>query len=242
VDHGQQPLDCLDFDANGACCQAAVVPGNLDFDGFQYEIAPGKLLFNFFATGGHPFNIPNTMSDIETVLGLFPLDQDFTIANTDPVITNLNIIVWNENETGLTGMRRCLTCWEGVLLSELGGFFVRPGLQTDRGYARLDGTRHPDCDVWEQPFPGQPPVLIAESIATPLLGVAGKLIDITPAGGATIKEAAGSALHGSHRESATLMFTPTGGGGGGEKSGTGENAVPEQAPTPETPQTNRAVK
>ncbi len=70
-DHGLQPLDCTLFDDNGTCCEAEVILGQLDSDGFQYDIAFDMLLFDFYAVGSNALSGAGTkaapLPDIVTI-------------------------------------------------------------------------------------------------------------------------------------------------------------------------------
>ncbi len=58
VDQGQQPQDCIAVSAAGVCCESEVVARRIDFDAFQYDMGPNRLLLNFFATNARAFSRP----------------------------------------------------------------------------------------------------------------------------------------------------------------------------------------
>lgn len=173
VPEGSQPLDCILRDANGVCCDAAVIPGRLDLDGFQYDYAPGQLLGEFFATnppqgappgpsglslrnlaGGvlHPVNV-----DSEIVL--HPAGADLRQDNNGPVITKAKFAIWNQNEVQFSNTEYCISCWDQHLMSRilsLSGVnhFTRNFLQTDAGKYRVNGIAHEPCLATDQALLG----------------------------------------------------------------------------------------
>jgi hypothetical protein len=205
------------------------VPGEINLDGVQYDDPFDQLLFDFFAPGSGAFlggaNTPVVSSAVDTDLTLMILNLDLTLLgkpipgyNTPGPYRTLAVFeTWDENETGLTGDNYCFQKWDSFLLSLFGGHFTT--MQTDRGYSRIDAVEDVSCDVWEQQFPGQPPVIVTESIDTPLLGVAVKMIDWFDQNGQVLAQsAAGTALRGFGTQDAVIYFDVTG-GGGGEKAG-----------------------
>jgi hypothetical protein len=199
-------------------------PGVIEI-GTHYDTAFDQLLLDFYAPGSGAFlggTASAVFSVVDTDLTLMILQQDLRLLTEGPFRTLVMFETWDENETGLTGDAYCFQKWCSMLLSVLGGHFAT--LQTDRGYSRLDAISDESCDVWVQPFPGQPPVLEVASIDTPLLGVQVKLIDWFDLNGMVVDHsAAGGALRGFGTQPTTIQFDVTG-GGGGEKAGGGDPA------------------
>jgi len=189
VEHEQEPYDCTELDSNGVCHNAAVVPGRLDFDGFQYDAGPDQLLFDFFASGVTLVSRERSAT-VETDLTLCPLDQDLRQETAAPTCTALVRMIWNENETSFSDAPVCLAQWDQRLLSAYGGHFLPALLQTRAGRARLDAVANPAC-------PG--------SRATALVGVANRIITF-PSGRPAMT---GDALHQLGKQPAALRYDPT---------------------------------
>jgi len=185
VEHGEEPLDCLEFDPNGACCVAEAVPGNLDFDGFQYDITPARLLLNFIASGAQAYSIPGNPVVHDTDLTLLLMDQDLRQETVGPFTTKASFAVWNENEVSFSGAHACIVKWDQMLFSTLGGHFLRQNLQTDAGRTRIDGVGSALC---------------LDSADAALIGVANRLLDVGLA-----RALSGSTLQISGREAAHLQ-------------------------------------
>jgi hypothetical protein len=164
VAHGAQPLDCTLFDANGTCCTAQVIPGNLDLDGFQYDLNPDRLSLDFFAAGSAGYGQGTTLN---TDLVLLPASADLRQDSGGPVRTKAHFDIWNQNEIRFSGTTRCIACWDSTLLSQYGppGHFMRATLQTDKGKARIDGQASTICQ---------------RSADAALLGIAVKIVRFTP--------------------------------------------------------------
>lgn len=142
LETGEEPLDCTSRDANGTCCTAESIPGNLVTDGFQYDIGFARLLLDFFASGATSFSrVPTPAVMTETDLTLLPVLQDLRQDSTGPVHTKAVVDVWNSNEDFLSHTDRCIWCWDQVLLSDFGApnNFLIDQLHTDKGEARIDG-------------------------------------------------------------------------------------------------------
>jgi hypothetical protein len=185
VEHGDQPLDCIDFDPNGACCEAQVIPGNLDFDGFQYDITPDRLLLSFIASGAEAFSITgSTTVTHDTDLTLLVMDQDLRQESLGPYVTKAQFDIWNANEVSFSGLDYCVTKWDQTLFSRFGSHFLRENLQTDAGRARIDGLAS---------------VLCPESVDAAMIGVANRVLEIDGA-----RALSGSSLWISGREPAHL--------------------------------------
>lgn len=163
-DHGAQPLDCIEYDANGICCLAEVRPGRLDMDGFQYDYAPAVLLGQFFASNPPQGNPPGPSAlsqrnaagvivapaDLDTELVLHPASADLRQETTGPVKTKAKFNIWNENEVQFSNTEYCISCWDQRLLSRVTAIpnhFLRSNLQTDAGKYRVDGVSHPPCQA-----------------------------------------------------------------------------------------------
>ncbi len=120
--------------------------GRLDLDGVEYVSSYDQLQLDFYAAGstafsggGGPFATTVTM---DTDLTLHPVSADLRQETNGPVKTKANFVIWNEDETQLTGLHRCITCWDQQLLSlyaAVGNHFLLANLQTDKGRARIDG-------------------------------------------------------------------------------------------------------
>ncbi len=161
--------------------------GQLDLDGVEYAPAYDQLQLDFLASGsmaftggGGPFAGAVT---VDTRLTLHPVPADLRQENEGVVTTKANFVIWNEDETQLTSLHRCITCWDQTLLSlyaVAGNQFLLENLQTDKGRARIDGIAGiNDCGPAAQ--------------AAPLLGVAAKYLSFS--GGGTF-DAAGTNLVG----------------------------------------------
>jgi len=168
VAHGEEPLDCTEVNPDGICCEASVIPGNLDLDGFQYDIAFDALLLDFFSIGSMAFSTPQHPTSMITDLTLLPLVQDMRQNSDGPVITLGHFDVWNQREDYFSGSSRCVTSWDQFLLSDLRGinYFWHTTLQTDVGKARIRGiTDSAQCGAYSQD--------------APLLGVVAKSIEFS---------------------------------------------------------------
>jgi hypothetical protein len=188
---GERPLDCSEFDANGTCCVADVVPGQLDLDAFQYDIAFDRLLLSFVASGSSVLSGGDASVQVDTDLTLHPVSQDLRSESAGPVTTRAQFDIWNMNERRFSGTQRCLTCWDQTLLSRFDApnHFILQNLQSDYGKARIDGGGNDAaCDGFSQ--------------SAALLGVTSKLLSFN---GVSINLAAsGRTLVGQGMESATI--------------------------------------
>ncbi|MCG3127472.1 MAG: hypothetical protein CHACPFDD_02332 [Phycisphaerae bacterium] len=222
VDQGDEPLDCVSFDANGVCCDAYIIPGNLDFDGFQYDFAFGQLLLEFYAeTTAQRANTAYTGAstagpvNVNAELTLVPLSVDLRDAddNGDPPdepVTLADYVLHdqNENRRSFTS-NHCVNCWSTRTLTSIHPIFQRFFLQQDKGKARIDGIQSGFC-------PGSKPLA--------LHGIELKFLDFTASGETGL---AGSTLVGQLYESGNIKHDigAQGGevntGGKTEKSGDG---------------------
>lgn len=169
VDHGEQPVDCTQYDANGVCCDAMVVPGRLGLDGFEYNHAPDQLLLDFFASGGLLQTAGGLGATVDTDLTLMPASVDLRQDSTGPVVTRAEFAIWNENEVAFSGQARCVNCWDQTLLSRYGEprHFTVERLQTNKGKARINGVAGPNC---------------IRSAPAALLSVAERILFLAPSG------------------------------------------------------------
>jgi uncharacterized repeat protein (TIGR01451 family) len=147
--HGAQPLDCTSFDSNGVCCTSpGPIAGMLDMDGFQYDYGFALLVLDFYADNATAFSATNDPVTVTSDLTLHPVSADFRQEGDGPLTTKANFTVWNMNEFKLTGMDRCITCWDQTLLANYAApnHFLISHLQTNRGVARIEGLASQLCD------------------------------------------------------------------------------------------------
>lgn len=171
--------------AQGTLPNGAVLPtpGQLQLDGTEYELGFDLLLVDFYATGANSFSgaIPVT---VDTDLTLFPITMDLRQETTGPVTTKASFTVWNQNEVKLTGMDRCITCWDQALVSgyDVPNHFLRGNLQTDKGKAQIDGLASQLCnfnyDLGDGLPLGEDPRDVVSQAAS-LLGVAAKQLSFS---------------------------------------------------------------
>ena len=143
----------------GACCHRSefvCLDSMLEDDcqGPQDEWTAGASCANLDPPCARP-----TVALVDTDLTLMPVDMDLRQDTNGPVSTKAKFDIWNANEVRFSGTRRCITCWDQTLLRNYGApnHFLIENLQTDVGKARIDGLGSTVC---------------AESVPTPLLGVA----------------------------------------------------------------------
>jgi len=183
------------------------VSGVLRLDGFEYEAAPDRLLFNFNAVGARFRNGLNVATAVDTDLSLMILTNDLRQDTFGPVTTKAKFDIWNLNETRLSGTERCVTCWDQTLLSNYGipNNFKIENLQTDVGKARIDGMSSTVCDVnCEDNEPqGDGEVICSQEV--PLLGVAQKIFRIGSIQSGSLA-AAGTGLIGMGSQPATIWY------------------------------------
>lgn len=176
--------------------RALGTPGELHFDGVEFDYAFDRLLLDFIATGSEAFSNqggPQTVTH-DTDLTMLIVDLDLTQGGLPP-ITKARFSIWNEDEVSFSGMTYCVTKWEQVLLSTLGGHFLVENLHTDKGKAWIDGV---DGDA-ECCAPGED---CTDYHA--LLGVAAKFLDLDGDGKADL--VAGDHLVGTGTEETTLYY------------------------------------
>ena len=161
VAQGEEPRDCVEFDENHVCCAAEVIPGRLDLDAFQYDIALDQLLLDFYSVGAP--GLDETIVGVDLELTLLPGYLDMRQETEGPTISKAKFDIWNMNEVKFSNTERCVSCWDQELLSNYDppNHFLWPNLQTDKGKARIDGMQSQLC-------PG--------SMDVPLFGVAAKML------------------------------------------------------------------
>jgi len=215
--HGQPLLDCVAHDEAGACCEAAIVPGRLDLDGFQYDIAFDTLLLDFYGTGSTVLSGGGVTATVDTDLTVHAVDVDLRQDGRGPVLTKVEAEIWNELESKFSGTRRCICCWDQTMLSDwvrsaaIPNHFRRSALRTDKGKARLDGVCSDECDYEEicgRPFFNAPAFNCngrpTTSRHTPLLGLATKFIGFS---GTSMDQAtAGMNLVGTGTEAGSIII------------------------------------
>lgn len=123
-----------------------------------------------------------------------------------PPVVKAFFEVFNENESKLSGLERCIDSWDARLLSEytdgyfFPNYFLRNLLGTTKGQARIDGMRSVN-------------VCGADSIDAPLIGIATKIL----AWGALPqdqRERAAMSLVGMDAQAGVVYYEPRTGGGG----------------------------
>jgi len=116
-------------------------PGVLLLNGVEYDMGFDKLLMDFYATGSLALSGDGAIVVVDTDLTLHPITADLRQDTTGPVTTKAKFDVWNQNEIRLSGMEKCITCWDQTLGSRYTNpnYFLRANLQTDKGKARIDG-------------------------------------------------------------------------------------------------------
>ena len=131
--------------------QTDATPGKLAMDGVEYDYAFDKLLFDFYAVGSLAFSQLPISVMLDTDLTLFPVSADLRQDTVGPVVTKAKFDIWNQNEDGLSGTTRCITCWDQALLSnyDAPNNFLIGNLQTNKGKARIDGMQSDVCNAPE---------------------------------------------------------------------------------------------
>lgn len=185
-------------------------PGALLLDGAEFDNAYDLLLFDFYAANDQP---PGPLPVVDTELTLMPIAHDLRQESSGSVTTKASFIIWNQNEVKLTGLDRCLTCWDQALLSQYGApnHFLRTNLQTDKGKAQIDGLQSALCDLDYEvgdglPLGDDPRDVVSQNAA--LIGVAVRHL-VFGANGPY--ESAGANLAGMGTQSAAVLYDPSGG-------------------------------
>jgi hypothetical protein len=155
--------------------------GALELDGVEYNASPARLQLNFYSVptviGGGPLIL-------DTDLTLHLAGADLRAVGTGPATTWVQADIWNQNEDRFSGTARCLTCWDGTLLSDFMGVgvvganhFLRANIGTDKGKARLTGKAGVWCPNCHQDNhfggPTDPFILSTDQA---ILGVSNKII------------------------------------------------------------------
>jgi hypothetical protein len=122
--------------------------GIIFLDGFEYETAFDMLLFDFFAANSGAFSNGTNIVNVDTDLTLHPVTVDLRQEHDEPITTKAHFDIWNMNERKLSNTRRCITCWDQVLLSRFNNpnTFLLVNLQSDKGKARIDGKQANECE------------------------------------------------------------------------------------------------
>jgi len=178
--------------------------GVLNLNGAEYAPGFAELLFNFQAVNSSAFSGPRLVTS-NTDVTLHPISADLRQETEGPITTKAHYLVWNQNETKLSGAFRCITCWDQTLLSSYGtpNHFFLNTLQTDHGKARVDGLASFLCDV-DVDGDG---VLDVVSQPASLLGIVAKLMSIDAG---SDYAAAGSNMFGMGTENAVIQYDPEG--------------------------------
>lgn len=170
--------------------------------GTEYSPAYNTLLLNFVAVGSPAFTSgANMVGGVNTDLTLMPMDQDLRQGG-EPVMTKATVTIWNSNEIKISELDQCIFCWDERLLSEyqVPNSFLVENLGTDFGKARFEDTASAVCDTGD-----------IITIASPLVGVAVRQMNIDPAGAAPPGVAyAGTHLIGSGTANATIAYIANG--------------------------------
>jgi hypothetical protein len=113
----------------------------------EYEASFALLLLDFYAVGSSALSGPAIGVTVDTDLTLHPVSVDLTQEGDGEITTKASFTIWDQNEVKLTGLDRCITCWDQTLLSEYGipNHFVT--MQTDKGKAQIDGLESQLCDL-----------------------------------------------------------------------------------------------
>ncbi|MGB0715181.1 MAG: hypothetical protein ACPGXK_04840 [Phycisphaerae bacterium] len=191
------------------------IPGQLNLDGWDYDIAYSRLLMDFYAVNSTAFSGLNTPATVNTDVTLLPLIQDLRQNNDGPVHVKAKFDVWNQNEDFLSHTDHCLSCWDQIMLSDISlpNNFMLNTLQTDKGKSRIEGEASPTvCDqtfccprghtscMEEYEFEyGERAPLCSED--APLVGTVLKVIEFTGADEAAL---AGVSLVGQGREAGVI--------------------------------------
>jgi len=132
-------------------------PGVINLDGIEFDGGYDRLLVDFYATGTHAFDIEGNEVGLDSDLTLHPTDVDLRQDGFGPVLTKAEFEVFNQNEVKLSGLRRCICCWDQEMFSNytqrvgIPNYFLRNRLGTDKGNARVDGVEsiQQECNYCE---------------------------------------------------------------------------------------------
>ncbi len=116
-------------------------PGELYFDGMEYDYCYSDLLMEFFSVGATALSGAGKIVTADTDLTIVPMDIDVRQETGGPVTTKIKFDIWNQNETKFSNTERCITGWDQELLSNYAfpNHFLIGNLHTDNGKARLNG-------------------------------------------------------------------------------------------------------
>ena len=128
----------------GAAGDPTGTPGELNLDGVEFDAAPGKLAFDFYAVGAQLATGPASLTVTDTDLTLLTVDQDLGLSGAATLVTTAAFHIRNENEMAFREAA-CLYTWDEWLLGTIGGDFLLANLQTNKGWALLDGET--GCDI-----------------------------------------------------------------------------------------------
>jgi hypothetical protein len=174
-------------------------PGYINLDGIEFDGGYDRLLVDFYATGTTAFDIEGNTVGVDSDLTLHPIDVDLQQDGDGALLTKAEFEVFNQNEVKLSGLRRCICCWDQEMFSSyiqkqgIPNYFLRNRLGTDKGAARVDGIESVQqecdyCDICgtfprvEDEFGGNPIPNIIDlcafnfTQATSLLGLATKFL------------------------------------------------------------------
>ncbi|HRX87648.1 MAG TPA: hypothetical protein P5572_21690 [Phycisphaerae bacterium] len=192
-------------------------PGQLFLNGSEYDTGFDLLLLDFYASGtAEPLGTLDYVR-LDTALTLMPISIDVRQETAGPVTTKASFTIWNQNEVKLTGLDRCVTCWDDALLSAYGvpNHFLAANLQTDKGKAQIDGLASQLCDVDYDPGDGlalgaDPRDVVSEPAS--LLGVEMKRLTTPTIRGQVINDTAGENLVGMGAQSGIIRADIIGAG------------------------------
>lgn len=139
--HARSVNDDLDTgDATGT-------PGVLNLDGIEFAAPHDTVMFNFPAEGAQVYSSSSVAVTSRNDLTLHPAGVDLRQDGSGPVSTNADVTIWNGNEVQFNGLKRCIACWDQTLLQIYGtpNYFDRSLLQTEIGWAEIDGRSDPKC-------------------------------------------------------------------------------------------------
>jgi len=129
-------------------------PGQLSFDGIEYDYAFGQLLLDFYASGSTALSGGGVTVDLDTELTLHTVTADLRQDNDGPPLTKAVLSVCNEFESCFSGLTRCICCWDSKNLSSYSAtgnnnYFLRSKLLTDKGAARIEGDGGNVCNCYD---------------------------------------------------------------------------------------------
>jgi len=125
--------------------EATGTPLYLQLDDVEFEACPDRLLMEFFASGGQAFSTGGRVVSHDTDLTLLIADTYLGEDTAGPYTTDAEFKIWNENEVPFPATELCFTKWRESPLSTIGGHFLVEQLQTDKGYAQIDGVESIVC-------------------------------------------------------------------------------------------------